>query len=172
MKRLAMVLLIAVTAQAFAQQNPARKAEVFCDFKTQISADSKSNSPEDGRLRYLIDLDSKNVSVSCIDGSLCLLDGSPRTHKLTSFIDTKESFDLIFETSSKGLTTVSSNLMPMNIEGRNGDDMDMFTRLTFSFEQINDQWKVNSTGILIYADEGNDGTVSLPTPCTVNVIRR
>jgi hypothetical protein len=61
-------------------------------------------------------------------------------------------------------SALRAELPTLNIEGMNGDDIEMFTRISFS---VKDKTSLSATAVLIYADSGNEGIVSAPTQCAI-----
>ena len=174
MRSIVVVSLFAFSAVGFAfGATPVRKATVSCNFSKMFDSEGKLEiEKERGKLDYVIDLDSKKVLVKC--GSRnpeeCLLDGDSVDQTLKTKASKEASFAIIREAvGTHGGYATSTNLPALDIDGGNGDDMDMFTRMTFSigFEP----GKITATAVLIYADEGNDGSVSVPTNCKVKLGR-
>ena len=168
MKNIFFFLLLSGVSQA-SMLKTERKAIVTCDFKTFITWDQKVEQWSDAKLSYRINLDSKEVEVSCVGSEECIIDGSPRKHRLVTRSPKDSSFVQISKAAPNGNVLIWSNMPALNIEGHNGDDMDMFTRLTFGYSP--DEKKLVADAVLIYADEGNDGYVSSPTPCSVDVFK-
>lgn len=171
MKNLVYIVTLIISTQVLAETIAVRKADILCNFKKMMTADGRVIIPEDGILKYTIDLDSKEVVLNCNNEQGCLLDGKTQVHDLNSSTDQDASFAPIFETTPRGVTTIHSNLPTLIIEGGNGDDMEMFTRFSFGVEKTSGVWGVNAFGVLIYAFEGNDGMVSLPTKCSIQVLK-
>ena len=127
-----------------------------CNFEHFVDSDGKvHNLQEEFRgtgtaLSYAINLDGADVVVSCATNESCILDGHSIKHHLRTPITAKMGFSKKDET-----------IRTLSIEGGNGDDMDMFTRISFEAG--------TAKAVLIYADEGNDGWVSAPTNCSVSL---
>lgn len=161
-----MLAIVLTSITCWAGQPPVRKAMVTCEFKNFADRNAKINTINNGKLIYKLDLDSDKVAVSCDkQQGTCLLDGyGPIQHELTTSIDKEASLaPVVFEAPHSGYTT---NMPSINIEGSNGDDMEMFTRI--SFGAINTK-EIEAIAVLVYAPDGNDGWVSVPTRCAVEL---
>jgi hypothetical protein len=162
MKIFALVLATVFSANIFA--SPARQATVVCSFLKFIDSKGQVTINEWTDLAFNVDLDTGYATLICgKDPDTCPLDGNSTKLKVTSTHNSNESFKPIANNNGR-FRTYSSNLSPINLEGSNNDDMDLFFRISFEAES---ETELSATAIMTYADEGVNGIVSVPSSCLV-----